>query len=179
MDYIISDNHWFHGNILKYEHRPFKTTHEMDDYMIQAWNDTIGVNDTVYYLGDIAFTNNFQVLMRLLRTLKGKIYLVPGNHDHSCVRNNVPRFQWIENKLFIGDSITEKKVNVAGKYEKVTMSHYPMASWNAKFHGRKHFYGHVHSNDDVMRGIPNAYNVCADVIGYKPFTFLQVVKFYT
>jgi len=176
VDYILSDNHWFHGNILKYEHRNFLTTHEMDDHMITEWNAVIGKNDLVYHCGDIAFTNNFHVLMRLLQSLNGKIYLIPGNHDHSCQRNGVPRFEWIENKLFIGDSITEKKVNIGGKYEKVTMCHYPINSYNAKSHGRLHFYGHVHSNSNLS--LKNSFNVSVDEIGYRPLTFNNVLMHY-
>lgn len=181
MDYIISDNHWFHGNILKFENRAFGSTHEMDEYMIDQWNSVVSKNDLVYHLGDIAFTNNFVVLMKLLHRLNGKIYLMLGNHDHSCQRKGLfpKRFKWIDDKLFIGDVITEKKVNISGKYEKVSMCHYPMASWNAKFHGRKSFYGHVHSQDEVMQNTLNSFNVCVDVIGYKPMTFKQVIDFYT
>jgi len=176
MEYVISDSHWFHGNILKYENRAFETTSDMDHHMINEWNATIGKNDLVYHLGDIAFTNNFSVLMALLQRLNGKIYLVPGNHDHPCMHKKTPRFIWIEDKLFIGDLITEKKVKINDKYEKVVMSHYPLASWNAGIHGRKHFYGHVHKY--TIFSNQNMYNVGCDVIGYKPMTFNQVINFY-
>lgn len=179
MEYVISDTHWFHGNILTFENRPFENVNEMNKFMISEWNSVIGKNDLVYHLGDVAFTNKFEVLMNLLNQLNGKIYLITGNHDHPCMRNNVPRFQWIENKLFIGDLITEKKVKINDKYEKVVMSHYPLASWNAGYHGRKHFYGHVHSRaSNAVKNLNSAFNVGCDVIGYKPMTFQQVVNFY-
>lgn len=53
--YMISDTHFGDaGAILKYEGRPFKDGHEMNEQMIENWNRVVGAEDTVYHLGDFA-----------------------------------------------------------------------------------------------------------------------------
>ena len=53
--FVISDTHLGHYNIIGYCDRPFETLEEMNETLIQNWNDAIKNNDTVYFLGDLAF----------------------------------------------------------------------------------------------------------------------------
>ncbi len=57
MKFCTSDTHFFHDNLLgtnKFAPRPFNNVNEMNQTIINNWNDKVGENDIVYHLGDIA-----------------------------------------------------------------------------------------------------------------------------
>ena len=39
---FISDLHFSHKNIIRYDDRPFNDTDEMDRAMVELWNETVG-----------------------------------------------------------------------------------------------------------------------------------------
>ena len=49
--FFISDLHFSHTNIIKYESRPFANSVEMNDTLIKNWNMKVQPTDTVYILG--------------------------------------------------------------------------------------------------------------------------------
>lgn len=53
--FYISDLHFGHQNVLKFDHRPYANTEEMDRDMIRKWNDRVGKDDDVYVVGDFLF----------------------------------------------------------------------------------------------------------------------------
>jgi calcineurin-like phosphoesterase family protein len=55
--FIISDMHFGHKNIIKYENRPFASVGEMDDLIIQKWNNSVKNDDIIFVLGDVSFYN--------------------------------------------------------------------------------------------------------------------------
>lgn len=68
-----------HENIIRYCNRPFDTVDEMDVTLIQNWNDLVGPDDTVYFLGDL--TLNGKLHAEILALLNGNKMLIQGNHD--------------------------------------------------------------------------------------------------
>jgi calcineurin-like phosphoesterase family protein len=82
-NWVISDLHLAHENIVKYCNRPFKDADEMDEVIINNWNNTVNNDDFVYMLGDWAFgRGSLEKLDIYLPMLKGNIIMVRGNHDH-------------------------------------------------------------------------------------------------
>jgi calcineurin-like phosphoesterase family protein len=76
--WVISDTHFFHDNIIKYQNRPVNH----DDLMLTNWLERIGTNDTVLHLGDIGFSKPPYRFEKILNpSLTGIKYLVLGNHD--------------------------------------------------------------------------------------------------
>ena len=55
MNFYISDNHFGHFNVIRYDNRPFDNTDTMDKVMIDRWNEVVGDEDTVYILGDFSW----------------------------------------------------------------------------------------------------------------------------
>ena len=83
--FFISDTHFYHGKILEYE--PWRQSWakhlgEMHEALIEAWNRTVGPDDDVYHLGDLALGNRAQVA-ELAKRLNGRITITIGNHDRS------------------------------------------------------------------------------------------------
>jgi calcineurin-like phosphoesterase family protein len=80
--FVTSDQHLGHYNIIKYCNRPFETLDEMNETLIANWNNTIKPNDTVFFLGDLAFGKNSKT-DHWINQLNGNIIFFRGNHDAS------------------------------------------------------------------------------------------------
>ena len=74
--------HFSHNNILKYcpDSRPFSSIEEMDEKIVENWNNKVTEHDFVYILGDISFGKP-SYTCEILKRLNGKKYLIMGNHD--------------------------------------------------------------------------------------------------
>lgn len=80
--FVCSDHHFGHKNILTFE--PCRATamridgyEDHTEWLIARHNETVSKDDTVLFIGDLAFNGVPQVLPRL----NGKKYLILGNHD--------------------------------------------------------------------------------------------------
>lgn len=51
-NYYIADMHFSHAKVIEYEKRPFDSIEQMEDVLIQNWNQRVCADDTVYILGD-------------------------------------------------------------------------------------------------------------------------------
>lgn len=82
MEWVTSDLHFNHINILAYEpvSRPFKSVEEMNEILIYNWNQRVKPEDTVYVLGDMAM-GTIEASRDCIKRLNGKIILIRGNHD--------------------------------------------------------------------------------------------------
>jgi calcineurin-like phosphoesterase family protein len=84
--FVISDTHFGHTNSWeKFKLadgctplRPFTSTEEMDETMIERWNAKVKPQDTVYHLGDVVIN---QKSLHLVKRLNGRKILIRGNHD--------------------------------------------------------------------------------------------------
>lgn len=133
MNYYISDTHFGHANIMRYDNRPFHTTDEMDEELIKRWNSSVGDDDIVYVLGDFSFHKENKTL-EIMDRLNGKIVLIKGNHDKispKVARKLHGRYEYLE---------------IKDKDRKVILCHYPIPFWNGQFRNTIHLFGHVHSS---------------------------------
>ncbi len=77
--FVISDTHFYHENIKKYENRP----EDFNELLIANWNKMVKWNDTVIHLGDVIFgIGKKEKLKSLMTSLNGKKILALGNHDN-------------------------------------------------------------------------------------------------
>ena len=124
MRYYIADLHFFHGALNdKMDRRGFASVEEMNEYMIEKWNKKVRKNDDVVIIGDLSW-GNVQETNALLQRLKGKLYLVCGNHDR-FVNNkemNPDRFKWIKHYAELSDN-----------RRKVVLCHYPIMCYNGQY----------------------------------------------
>lgn len=115
MIYFISDTHFGHRNIIPYCNRPFSSVDEMNEVIINNWNQKVTPEDTVYFLGDFAFNQTRDSYTNLRKRLNGVIHLVLGNHDRV--------FGWTK-ELYA--SISRYKVIEASEGIKILLAHHPL-----------------------------------------------------
>lgn len=80
MQWVTSDLHFNHANIISYCHRPFPCLEDMNRGLIDNWNSVVHPHDTVYVLGDLAMGQP-EKARYWIQQLEGEIILLPGNHD--------------------------------------------------------------------------------------------------
>jgi len=170
MKYYIADTHFGHENIIRLSNRPFQTVEEMDNVMIAKWNEKITENDDVYILGDFSYKGKDPIFY--LSQLKGRKYLIIGNHDTKLLKNPDHRqyFEEINSILMVDDGGTQ-----------ICCCHYPMVEWNGYYRNVLHFYGHVHNTfhnatTQYAAQMPRAFNVGADIIGFTPRTLKEILE---
>ncbi|MGN1345353.1 MAG: metallophosphoesterase, partial [Eubacteriales bacterium] len=79
MIFYTADTHFGHANILRLCGRPFASVEEMNEKLIERWNEKVQPADTVYILGDMFFRTT--EVESILERLRGKKHLIVGNHD--------------------------------------------------------------------------------------------------
>ncbi len=78
MRYYIADLHFFHEAMNTHmDKRGFENTLQMNEYMIQRWNQKVRKKDEVVILGDLSW-GSVQDTNALLEQLQGKLYLIQG-----------------------------------------------------------------------------------------------------
>ena len=80
MIYITSDLHLGHNKDFLYAPRGFSSIEEHDKTIVENYNSIVQDDDDVYILGDVMLNDN-ESTHELVKSLKGKIHLILGNHD--------------------------------------------------------------------------------------------------
>lgn len=75
----MSDPHFGHRNILKFARSMFETVEEHNQYLLERINETVGMSDQLFILGDIAFNSEYWHLAAINCQ---NITIVLGNHDY-------------------------------------------------------------------------------------------------
>ena len=160
--WLYSDPHFSHQGVCRFlradgvtKLRPWDTAEEMDEELVRRFNETVGPNDKVYMLGDIAFKRSH---VRILDRLICKdLVLIKGNHDvedlslYSQYFRDIRAYHIMDNYL---------------------LSHIPihpesLSRWKGNWHG------HLHANSV---GGPDAVDprymcLCVEQTDYRPILF--------
>lgn len=86
--FFTADTHFCHANVIDFESRPFASVEEMDQTLIENWNDAVTPRDEVWVLGDYSMPSGREEALGYLSELNGTKYLVSGNHDRCGVAMN-------------------------------------------------------------------------------------------
>ena len=140
--FFISDTHFGHATMLKFTNydgtrmRPFDSIEELDELMIQNWNEVVKPHDRVYHLGDVCYHcgNRDQIMSRL----NGKKVLVKGNHDKDQLGWYIKYFEDIRGTFHID-----------GNY---LLSHFPVHP-DSKGRFVRGLHGHIHAQS-VTKKVP-------------------------
>lgn len=182
MHYFISDLHFGHKNCLAFDNRPFNSIEENDETIIKNWNNTVGIDDDVYLLGDISWYNSTKTI-EIFNNLNGHIHLIKGNHDGRLLKNRELQSRFCE--------ITDYKELSLNDGHIVVLCHYPIPCFNNHYYGSYHLFGHVHTGfeDNIMEQVKyqmtalydkpcNMWNVgcMKDYMNYTPRTLEEIIK---
>lgn len=152
-EWITSDTHFFHRNIMRYCGRPWSDVTEMNKAMIDRWNSVVKTNDIVFHLGDFALCGT-QAKAHILSQLSGHLIFVKGNHDSG--RTSMLSCGCKEAYLQVEGRMIDGRTFV--------MSHIPKTDQFSSFDVQ--FVGHVHTAWAMLP--PNVYNVGCDIWGFVP-----------
>lgn len=139
--FVISDTHFGHTNSWeKFKLpdgsplRPFTSTEEMDETMIERWNAKVQPQDTVYHLGDVVINKKY---LHLVERLNGRKILIRGNHDiFGDEQYYLAGFEQIHGvRVFV---------------DKFILSHIPLHPDCVTERFKVNVHGHLHANEVKM-----------------------------
>lgn len=137
--------------------RPFETVKEMDECMVDMWNQTVKPGDKIYHLGDV-FMSPKEDFQKLWPKLNGSKNLIVGNHDD---------IKYLSSGGFFKQVYLERKF----KDIRLHASHIPLheSQHETGAPGSGNFlvnvHGHIHGNPSP----PGRYiNVSVEAINYTP-----------
>ena len=173
MHWYSSDFHFGHAKILEYDNRPFATIEEMNEEIVNRFNEVVKPDDELFYLGDFALGLNGQIdkiyEYRSRFNCKHWRYVL-GNHD-DLIKKNEERL--LADRVF--DSI-EYYMEIKENKKKMVLSHCPFLTWNGANHGSWCVHGHCHHNLQ-----PDPYSLRVDVgvngWNYYPVSFEQIADY--
>lgn len=173
--YFTSDSHWGHKNIINYCNRPFSSVEEMNETLINNWNNTVGKDSVVFHLGDICFGGS-AIWESILPRLNGKIHLILGNHEIKNYKNNYSKyFESVQEQLTI--EVNKKTI---------ILTHFPLLCYHGTCGTEMNVWnlmGHVHTLKSNNGGkdferlknlFPTQYDVGVDFNNYTPIHIEQV-----
>jgi calcineurin-like phosphoesterase family protein len=181
MIWFTADQHFGHENIIKFTNRPFSSVEEMDQTLIDRWNEVVAPDDTVWHLGDFTLGDADKARYYFQR-LNGTKFVL-GNYWHHDKRwlkgvedSYTRKFQYapyvylyVQSPLYVM-SFPE----LGNKYpRKITLCHYPMISWEASYHGEWHLFGHCHGK---YQHPGKAFDVGVDCNEFTPVSLDEVVR---
>lgn len=184
--FFTSDFHMYHNNVLKFDNRPFEDIHEMHLALEERWNEVVGPNDIVIYLGDLDFArgDDKPSVEGMMYRLNGTIHFVMGNHDKYADIKKIGKFASVNDYLEV--RIKHMFPDSNSGVLKVTETlfccmHYPIFEWNKKHHGSYHIHGHSHGN--IYHGDESDYyegrrvmDVGCMLHDYRPISYKDVMN---
>ena len=161
--YVISGTHFGHENSLKWldekcnKLRPFNNIDELNNTIINNWNDTVNPEDHVYHLGDVVINKKY---LELVKQLTGHKRLVRGNHDIEST-----------NKLM---EVGFKEIYGVRVFPslKCILSHFPIHSECLR-ENWINVHGHTHSSNLSDR---RYINVSVEQINYTPVLLEDILQ---
>lgn len=143
--WFMSDLHYNHENVIKFNRRPFENVKEMNWHIEQELITKVGPGDILFDMGDLFWKTDETTMKNVISLASPKEwYKILGNHDNY----NVYRKSYIGTLFTLLSDILEINVDHEGRNYRFTLCHYPMISWNGKARGTLMIHGHCHGNID-------------------------------
>jgi len=156
--FFTADTHFSSQRHLDLCCRPFEDIQDMDEQMVNNWNDVVPLYGTVLHLGDFGNPD-------FINQLNGEIILIPGNYDYEngilkkCYRG------LLHDEYFSFDKVSNL---LTIDNQKIQLMHEPLKATNDYFY----LFGHIHGTQRVKK---NGLNVGVDCHNYAPISFERVM----
>jgi calcineurin-like phosphoesterase family protein len=170
--FLVSDTHFGHAGVCRFTRsdgvtklRPWTDPDEMDEFMVEAWNERVRPNDKVYHLGDVVINRK---ALGIMRRLNGDKVLIRGNHD-----------------IFRDDEYRQyfRELRAYHVMNGMILSHIPIHSESLGRFG-VNIHGHLHANRVMLPGFNGKITdivdvryhcVCVEQTDFAPILFEDVI----
>ena len=159
--YFFSDAHFDHKNIIRYCHRPFHSAGQMNRELLANWNNKVGENETIYFLGDMTYGHRRHPIDYWLGKLNGQVNYIRGNHDTDIINRA---------------TVIPARYGIKYGNYKFLLMHDPYRPFGYNdwiIHGDKHNnslqrYPFINQKNKTV-------NVCAELVDYTPLSFDKLI----
>jgi calcineurin-like phosphoesterase family protein len=158
--YFTSDTHFGDFRRIRTDKRPFSSIEEHDAALVARWNETVGADDEIWHLGDVAPTYDRMSVAKLLAALRGRKHLIIGNNDPLATTECA---LWASTQHYA-------ELDIDG--HRLVLCHYPFRSWNRMGKGVIDLHGHSHGK---LKELPRQYDIGVDVFEYRPVTLAMIL----
>lgn len=169
--WFTADTHFGHKNVIQYCQRPFSSVTEMDEQLIENWNQVVQPDDTIYHLGDFTLLGKNPARSYFNR-LSGIINVIPGGHDHRWIieDNYTSASSYSVNFL---PPLRTIKVSLpdSNQPQLIVLCHYSLRVWDRSHYDSWHLYGHSHGN---LSPLKNSLDVGVDCWDYRPVSLEMI-----
>ena len=189
--WLVSDQHYFHTNVITYCSRPFTDANHMNEILIQNHNALVKPEDEVYHLGDFSLWKRGPEV--ILPRLNGIHHMrAVGNHDwchpvHAKNPEKLAKFR----KIYFDAGFKTIELGGAMFIEDrlVEMSHFPYLDPNPDFdqrypqfrpvdNGNVLLHGHIHQHWKTKLSPKGSLmiNVGVDVWDMRPVSLDEIAE---
>lgn len=202
MRFWTSDWHVDHGNIIEFTGRPFwqtviqhmalgdaeveiPDTDAMNKALIDNTNDMVGVDDEIWFIGDVAMGSRKVSLPKFKQLKCRNLFLVPGNHDN-CHKMFKPWQKAVPMYEDAGFRIMDSQETVTINGTEVLVCHFPYrgdSQFEDRYSGNRPddlgqwlLHGHVHSPHVTTNLHPRQIHVGVDAWDMRPATEDEIAE---
>ena len=169
MIWLTSDTHFNHNKEFIWKVRGFESCEEMNETLVERWNERVKDDDDVYHLGDVMLGSPDSI--EYIKRLNGRIHIIYGNH---CTNNRIALYNTVPS-VVSAEWATRLKINGYHFY----LSHFPTITSNLEKETLKqcliNLYGHTHQKTNFYLDYPFMYHVGVDSHNCYPISIDQVI----
>jgi calcineurin-like phosphoesterase family protein len=176
MIWVTGSQHFGHTNIINYWQRPFANAKEMNNIIINRWNESVDHNDKVFILGALTLSGQ-QTARRLFKALKGRIHVLYNvdSVDFRWQPREFGKTNFVSKsgyRVILEPPVITMRVDANGERRIFCLSHFPFIEWAGKRKGTCHLYSY--GNKDLR--IENATHAGVDTNYYYPVSLDLRIK---
>lgn len=179
-DFITSDTHYGHLNIIKFCDRGYADVAEMNQALIDNYNAVVGPDDWVLHVGDCTMgikLSKFRA--EVMDRLNGRKALVRGNHDPNEKKCLAMGFEFVVERLWLDlEGVPALVCHYPPKGAKDTHRDKDTRYWERRpewTQGVVHIHGHTHEDKRTFQG-ERRIHVGVDAWDYTPASIKDVTE---